>query len=254
MKKATSGDVVAVRAAAGEVLLIKAPPTSQPASSGARQVDTLLEKLGNGGCLPLSFGTTPKAESPHIIRPLPAQDADSAQASMLEAERELVRALEKLERLKAAAALAAAEAERVPSILLCPSCANPVSSTTNFCCSCGAPVKAAGNTPRLPTDRSSASPGVTNTGGNTVTAQQQLHTTTSATNHSTWTGGGNALGPAPVVATLRGALGGSSSTVSLAPPVRPGDLPVLPRTRRVGHSRPNGAKVRRTLRRADFAM
>ena len=31
VKKATSGDVVAVRATAGEVLLIKAPPTSQPA-------------------------------------------------------------------------------------------------------------------------------------------------------------------------------------------------------------------------------
>ena len=228
---------------------------SQPAPSGSRQVEVPPVKLGSGGYVPPSFGATSKAEPPQAIRPLPMQAADSAHVSVIEAEVELVRPHEKLERAKMAAALAAAEAERAPSISPCPSCAAPVSSAASNCGSCGAFVAATGTTPWLSTARSTASSGVTSTGGNNAPTQQQQQPTSSATDAPAWTGGGNAPRPATVVTTtLRDALGGSTLAASLSSPVCPGDLPVLPRTKRVGQSRSDVAKFRRTLGRTDFAM
>ena len=57
------------RATTGEVLTVKAPPPSQLASSGSRQVETPLVKIGSDGHAPPSFGATPMAEPPQIIRP-----------------------------------------------------------------------------------------------------------------------------------------------------------------------------------------
>ena len=184
-------------------------------------------KIGRDGLVPLGCGATSPA-----IGSLPTSIDHRARRSQCNrAELELVNAHEQHEGLKHAAALAAAEADHVPRIPPCACCAALLSSTANYCGTCGYPVSAAGGTPRTTTDRPTTSHGCISAGINSPSTQQPQQPTSSATHEKAWTGGGDAPGPASVVASLKDALGGSSSAASLPSPGCQGDLPGLPRRR-----------------------